>query len=177
MKKKVLKNIFGSFFAFVTALFLLAAAVFAAGYITTTEQHIYYCTDKSRYCENSAKLIENDLNDITVPSGLPEGFFTGKGDTAELEKINRDCIAKNYSGKEFTADTAKIEADLVKYFTDFASQNELQMGDEIDTEAIADLAKTCSESYTDFGANLVFEYLSIIRGSLIYSCFNDFWRV
>lgn len=165
-KNKILRFILVFAAITVTAvLIFLTALCAAAGYITT-KKYLFSALNRVNYAEDSVKVIEESLNYLTVPSGLPDSFFTGKIYSADVGKITEDCIEKNYDGLAFTPDTADLKSKFNGYFTEYAASGNVASDIDVKSEAVDSLAEICVQQCVSVSANQIIKYLSLYSGKV-----------
>lgn len=166
MKKECLRTVLGSIAALITAIFIFLCGTVVTVATVTSEGYIVTTVKKIGYIKNSVPELEATLNTLTVPSGLPNSFFTGKINEAELQKINEKCISQNYKAASFDYDFSALKAELINYFKEYASSPESAVSSAVSEEALSSLADICIESYKTTASGKIFKYLSLYSGKL-----------
>lgn len=160
------RRIISAVIAFLLSLFATASALLAVVSVVTSRQYISYTVDTSDYSANAADILTANLNDLAIPSGLSDGFFSDKVSTEEISKITTQCIGKNYNGEAFSPDTAELKIRLIGYFKEYAESDMIASDIQITDEALSTLADMCIAEYTKAAAPDIFRYIALYSGKL-----------
>lgn len=161
-KKKVLRVIIASVVSFITCIFLCFSAIFFTASWALSEKHLVGMLVDQEYGQKIAPYLEDKLNELTDPAGLPEHYFTGKSDITFLQNNAEACIRTNYRVEAFHTDTAALEQELIDAFQAYATEN----GITASAEAMKSLAKMCSNSYISYSSPVIFSYLAMYAGKI-----------
>lgn len=154
--KERLRFIVSFILSLLICLGLFFTAVCADLLIFSHPSFVVYCGEKSNYCEYAALQLENELNELAIPSGLPENFFTGKIDKNSFSKAFYECL-KNQAldNKNYTLNVDEFKNEVHTRVTDY-SKNE---GGELTSQVQKDI-----ELFSQESSNI---YLSYVNPSLI----------
>ncbi len=166
MNRDILKRVLGSVAAFITAVLLFLSALALTFFAVSGRDFLHYTVDSTDYIPSAAAELQESLNAIAGPSGLPENFFAGKIDAELLRDMNRECIDGQYSGAGYSYDTSALHKSYVDYFTEYASGDNIANSDVVNSDAIHSLATDCVNSYSASAVNIIFEYLPLYCGKL-----------
>ncbi len=134
--------------------FILCALVFLLTLCVTvliicSEKYINTVTFTSGYIDSSYSSLQKDLEDITIPSGLPLDFFHDKIDKTVYEERTVEAFSCDLSGNtpSFTTDTITEEFYALAY--DYALTQNLSVSNE-SKEALMGFATECTEYYISY---------------------------
>ena len=160
---KWLRAAAGGAVSFAAAMFLCLLAISCVLLWTMTPGRILSTLEETGYVDGIVPYLEAELNELANPSGLPDGFFTGKTDKAVLQNILESSVKTNFEGEAFHADTAGLKAELRQSFLDYAEQAGVRASDE----AVDSLVTHCENEYVRFGSPRVFSYLATYAGKVV----------
>ena len=166
LNQVTVRRIISAVVAFLLCLFTTAAALLAVVSVVTSKQYINYTVKASDYSTKAADILTVNLNDLAIPSGLGEEFFSDKVSSQEISEIAKQCINKNYAGAAFSADTEKLKAELIGYFKEYAQSDMIASDVQVTDEALSTLADMCIAEYTKAAAPDIFRYIALYSGKL-----------
>lgn len=152
----------GIVIAFVACVMLCIFVLSCVLACALSENGILTVLKDTSYAERIVPYLEEELNELANPSGLPERYFTGKTDSGLLEAIAEASVSANYRGESFRADTAALKEELTAGFYAYAEEK----GIEASGEAVDYLATQCANEYVKFGSPRIITYLSVYAGKL-----------
>lgn len=103
--------------------------------------------------------MKQDLNDLAIPSGLPQNFFDEKltdKDLLEFEERLFSKVSSSISQKEYAARTEAIKLKFKSLIEDYAKEV-LVSGDSVSDEAISVFVNECSTTYLQYLSPSLFQ--------------------
>ena len=159
----VLKIAWGAI-SFVASLALCVLFLSCILLWTLTPDRVLSVLEKTGYVDGITPFLEEELNELGNPSGLPEHFFTGKTDKSVLEKLLKDSVEANFAGEAFHADTGTLREELKTVLLDYAAAEDITASDE----AVDSLVTLCENEYIRFGSPRVLSYLGSYGGKIAF---------
>ena len=163
IKKKAVRIGAGAVLAFVTAVCLTVSGLCFVLLGTFSEGHMHASLNRVNYSESIVPYLEEELNELTIPSRLPEHYFTGKTDTGVLKTILDGSVHAHYAGEKFKPDTAALEAELSAGFLAYAESEQIKVSEE----ALSSLTALCVNQYIKCASPTAFSYLVSYAQKLI----------
>lgn len=157
--KERLRLIVSFILSLLICLGLLFTAVCADLLIFSNPSFILCSAEKSNYCEYAALQVEYELNELAIPSGLPETFFTDKIDKKSFSNLFYDCIKNQAKGnKDYILNVDEFKNEILSCVTEY-SKNE---GGELTSEVEKDIeffSQECSKIYLSYINPSLISYL------------------
>ena len=148
--KEILRFIISFILASLVCLGLFLTAILSDVLIFSKPSFILSCAEKSNYTEYAVPQITEELNELAIPSGLPEDFFTGKIDKAAFSKLYYSCTENLAAGnKDYKLDVDAFKSDVYNRVAEY-SKNE---GGELTSEVEKDIelfSQECSKIYLSY---------------------------
>jgi len=107
-----------------------------------------------------AEMTE-DLNDLSIPAGLPSDFFDEKLNDAELNEFENLLTLKLTSvikGKQFKVDVDAIKSKFQGYVDEYASEH-FGLADTVSSKAVTQFINECTTTYLEYLNPTVFQFL------------------
>ena len=107
-----------------------------------------------------AEMTE-DLNDLSIPAGLPHDFFDEKLNEAELNEFENLLTLKLTSvikGKQFKVDVDAIKAKFKGYVDEYVSEH-LGLADTVSSKAVTQFINECTTTYLEYLNPTVFQFV------------------
>ncbi len=132
--------------SFIFSIFLFLLILSGLLYFVCSKAFVNLAVNNGNYIELSYSALQTELEDLTIPSGLPLNFFHDKLSKDTFEKRVKASFAANIDKVEpdFSYDTVKNEFYELAY--DYALTQNYAVGDEA-TEALMGFADECAGSY------------------------------
>ena len=125
-------------------------AIASSALYSLNKDFVIKTAKSSEYTERAVTELTDKLNDLAIPSGLSEDFFTGKIDKAYFEKLFYECLEKNIDKNlEYSIDISVFEEEVFNMVCEFATT---QAG-ELPSETINSLkafSKECASIFLTF---------------------------
>lgn len=155
-KGRIVRTVAGSVLGFVAAVCLTVSVLCFTLLWTASESHMHTSLKNVNYPEAIVPYLEEELNELAIPSGLPDHFFTGKTDVTVLESILNGSVRANYAGESFSPDTSALAAELREMFWAYAESEGITASEE----AVDSLTVLCVNQYIRTGSPTAFAYLA-----------------
>lgn len=162
-KQNILKKAISFTLSFIASFFLFLCTVCLTFAFVTSKIYLPTVEKISNYSAKSVPLLEEALNDLAIPSGLGNDFFTGKINKDDIKNLFTSSFLANYDGKS-APDTDCYKQNLLTMFDEFAKQNALVS--DVDSASVDFLADECVAKYKNIAAPNVFKYLAIYSNKL-----------
>lgn len=162
-KQNILKKSISFTLSFIASFFLFLCAVCLTFSFVTSKIYLPTVEKISNYSEESVPNLEQALNDLAIPSGLGNDFFTGKINKDDIKNLFTSSFIANYEGKSAPT-TDFYKQNLLTMFDEFAKQNALVS--DVDSASVDFLADECVAKYKNIAAPNVFKYLAIYSSKL-----------
>ncbi len=155
-KSRIIRTAAGAVLGFVAAVCLAVSVLCFTLLWTASESHMHASLKNVNYPEAIVPYLEEELNELAIPSGLPDHFFTGKTDVPVLASILDGSIRANYAGERFSPDTTALAAELREAFWAYAESEGITASEE----AVESLTQLCVNQYIRTGSPTAFAYLA-----------------
>lgn len=154
MNKIFSKDIFRAIVSFILAslicLGLFFTALLADLLVFSKPSFILSCAEKSNYTEYAVSQITEELNDLAVPSGLPEDFFTGKIDKDAFAKLFYSCTENLASGnKDYSLSVDEFKTDVYNRVAEYSKNEVGDFSSEVEKD-IERFSEECSNIYLSY---------------------------
>ncbi|MBQ5910624.1 MAG: hypothetical protein IIW94_01275 [Clostridia bacterium] len=159
--KERIRAIISFVFAFFVSLGLFGAAISAGALYFIKDSTITACIKNSNYTALATECLTEELNELAIPSGLPEDFFDGKIDQKEFENIFYNSL-KNVLSKnsEYTINLDGFKNSVATAVNEYVKDT---------TDDITEDIKNDITSFSDACGNI---YLSYVNPSLLSYILN-----
>ncbi len=148
--KDRLRAIISFLLSFLVCLGLFFTAVLADVLIFSVPSFIRACAEKSNYTEFAVSQITEELNDLAIPSGLPDDFFTDKIDENDFAKLFYSCLDNLASGnKDYKLSVEEFKGEVYKRVTDYSKNEAGDFSSEVEKD-IERFSKECSNIYLSY---------------------------
>ena len=154
-RNRILRTCAGILLAFVASVFLTLSAVSCTLLCVLSEGSMRASLDRVSYAEKVIPNLEDQLDELANPSGLPDGFFAGKTDLSDVKDLLDQSIRSRYAGEAFKPDTASLEQKLSETFYAYAEANGIKASEE----AVNTLVQLCVNKYVGNASPTAFSYL------------------
>ena len=148
--KDRLRLILSVILSFLVCMGMFFTAVCADFLIFSNPKVIINATKSSNYTDIAVSQITEELNDLAIPSGLPEDFFTGKINAQDFEKlfypITENLIAGNKNLKVSVDEFKDYISTLV---TDYSKNDVGDFSSEVARD-IEDFSNECANKYLSY---------------------------
>lgn len=149
--------------SFILSLFVCLGLFFTAVLVDilifSSPSFISNSAKKSDYTQFAVVQITEELNDLAIPSGLPEDFFTDKINKNSFSKLFYNCLNNQAEGnKDYTLNVDEFKNEVHTRVTDY-SKNE---GGELTSEVEKDIelfSQECSKIYLSYVNPSLISYL------------------
>lgn len=155
-KARIVRTAAGAVLGFVAAVCLAISVLCFTLLWTASESHMHASLKNVNYPEAIVPYLEEELNELAIPSGLPDHFFTGKTDVSVLASILDGSVRANYAGESFSPDTTALAAELREAFWAYAESEGITASEE----AVDSLTQLCVNQYIRTGSPTAFAYLA-----------------
>lgn len=148
--KERLRLIISIVLSFLICLGLFFTAVLADILVFSSPSFIVNSAKKSNYPDFAVKQITEELNDLAIPSGLPEDFFTGKIDKKAFSKIFYSCTENLASGnKDYKLNVEDFKTEIYTLVADYSKNEAGDFSSEVEND-IKNFSTECANIYLSY---------------------------
>lgn len=136
-------------FAFILSLCLFFVTLGGGCIYAVRSEFVLDSFAHSGYAEAATEELTGQLNDLAIPSGLPDDFFSGRFKAEDIKKQMLTCCENILEGRENAPDTAAVQADILNWVTTYSTDT----AGELSTATKSDLAlfsQECASTYLRF---------------------------
>lgn len=169
--KDRLRAIISFILSVLICLGLFFTATLADILIFSSPSFIRTCAEKSNYTEFAVSQLTDELNDLAMPSGLPDDFFTDKINKKDFVSIFFTCLDNLTSGnKEYKLSVDKFKTEVYNLVSDYSKNEVGDFSSEVEKD-IERFSEECSNIYLSYInpslTSYLFELLTSARTYLI----------
>lgn len=169
--KEKLRVLLSLVLSFVLCLCIFFISFVSISFLATGKDFVTSSAKRSHYTEIAHSELIGELNDLAVPSGLPNNYFDDKLNLDEFEGLFYTCLANTVNGnKNFSLDYKNVEESILKNVTDFSINETGEITDN-NQVSLQIFANECVKIYSTFVnpplTNYLFSLFSPIRHYLL----------
>lgn len=134
---------------------LVCLGVFCAATLTdilifSSPSFIRTCAEKSGYTELAVAQLTDELNDLAIPSGLPDDFFTDKIDEKDFVSPFYTCLDNLTSGNnDYTLNVDEFKTEVYNLVSDYSKNEVGDFSSEVEKD-IQRFSEECSNIYLSY---------------------------
>lgn len=167
-KDSVLRSITCISVSFVQCVLISVLAICICVSVGLTPKFTISKISSSNYADLAFNEMTQDLNDLSIPAGLPDNFFDNKLDKSEFKQLLISKVSATIKGDEFKVDIDPLKAEIRKHI-------EAYITDTLSTiDVVWDASLT---QFTNECCTIYLQYLSPSVFSLIFSNFAKIFSV
>lgn len=148
-KSNLLRRTISTFVCLVLCLSLFLLTLCSAISVAFSDAFIKYVIDESDYVSLAYSALYTNLEDITIPSGLPTDFFEEKLKKEVFEERTYNIFSSNLSSKTSAFTLEEIEKEFYDMLYDYALTQNRVISDEAE-ESLQGFAKECAKCYVRY---------------------------
>ncbi len=136
-------------FAFILSLCLFFITLGGGCIYAVRSEFVLDSFDRSGYAEAATEELTDKLNDLAIPSGLPDDFFSGRFKAEDIKEQMLTCCKNILEGKENAPDISTVQAEILNWVITYSTDT----AGELSSETKADLAlfsQECANIYLRF---------------------------
>lgn len=157
----LLRNLLSASISFIQCLLIALLAACVVVCFALTPKFAVKNIKSSNYGSFAVKEMTEDLNDLSIPAGLPSDFFDEKLNEAELNEFENLLTLKLTSvikGKQFKVDVDAIKAKFKGYVDEYVSEH-LALADTVSSKAVTQFINECTTTYLEYLNPTVFQFV------------------
>ena len=154
--------------SFVQALFVAILAILISLLIVLTSQFTVEKIEKSNFSDLAFAEMTEDLNDLSIPAGLPHDFFNDKLSKTDFKELLISKVNASIRNEDFTVNVEKIRSDIKRPVEQYIIDT-LGTSEPVWDEALTQFENECTTTYL--------EYLSPTSFELIFSNFSKIFPI
>lgn len=162
------RNVISVILSFIQSLFLVLLAACIGLFVVLSPSFTVNMIKETNYVNLAFDEMKKDLNDLAIPSGLPQNFFSETFTEKDLLEFEERLVLKassSISQKEYNIDTNQIKLKFKTLIKDYAKEV-LGLSESVSDEAISVFVNECTTTYLQFLSpsifNLAFKYFKPI---------------
>lgn len=164
--KERLRAIISFVLSFFVCLGVFTTALTAGALYFVKESSIVKCAEKSGYTALAVQDMTDELNELAIPSGLPENFFDDKVDSNAFNKLFysslKNVLAKN---EDFILSIEDFKNEVAGKVTEY-TKSEVETITSETKKDIADFSEECGKIYLSYINPSLLSYILSILGSV-----------
>ena len=145
-----LRTIFSVALSFLVCLGVFGTVICIDLLVISNPSFVIRSAEKSNYTEVAAEQLTEELNYLSVPSGLPEDFFTGKIDKLQFNdlffEVTKNTISAN---KSYKLDLKDFNSQVLNSVTEYSKNESGDYNEEVEKD-IALFANECENIYLSY---------------------------
>lgn len=157
----LLRNLLSTSISFIQCLLVALLAACVVVCFALTPKFAVKNIKSSNYSSFALAEMTEDLNDLSIPAGLPSDFFDEKLNDAELNEFENLLTLKLTSvikGKQFKVDVDAIKSKFQGYVDEYASEH-FGLADTVSSKAVTQFINECTTTYLEYLNPTVFQFL------------------
>lgn len=166
LTKDRLRFVISIVLSFIVCLGLFVTVLCADLLFFFNEKSILSVAKKSNYTDFAIVQLTEDLNDLAIPSGLPEDFFTGKINKAEFEELFYSSIENLASGnKDYKLSVDEFKREINELVTNYSKNDVGDFSSDVERD-IENFSNECGNIYLSYVNPSLTSYLLGISAPL-----------
>ena len=164
-----LRTIFSVLLSFFICLGLFGAAICADLLWVSNPKFAISALEESNYSNYAVEQLTEELNDLSVPSGLPEDFFTGKIDSQEFHNLFL-TVAENTvtANTSYKLDLKAFNTQVLNMVVDYSKNEVGDYSENVDKDIVR-FANECENVYLSYiNPSLLSYVLTLLNSSRKY---------
>ena len=145
-----LRTIFSVALSFLVCLGVFGTVICIDLLVISNPSFVIRSAEKSNYTEVAAEQLTEELNYLSVPSGLPEDFFTGKIDKSEFNdlffEVTKNTISAN---KSYKLDLKDFNLQILNSVTEYSKNESGDYNKEVEKDIVL-FANECENIYLSY---------------------------
>ena len=160
--------------AFILCIGLFLTAISASLMIAARKDFATYSAKNSNYTRLAVDEMREKLNNLAIPSGLPENFFDSRIDYARFDKTFFAAFAKVIDRKtDYSIDVTGFAKEISTDVTDYSIENLGELSSDA-VEAIDAFATECATIYLTYVNPSLVNYVYSLLGTVFkYAAFAN----
>ena len=164
--KERLRAIISFVLSFFICLGVFATTLTAGMLYFIKENTVIKCVENSDYTALAIIDMTNELNELAIPSGLPENFFDGKVDSKAFNELFyislKNTLAKN---ETFSLSIENFKKEIAISVTEYTKSEVETITSETEKD-IADFSEECGNIYLSYINPSLLSYILNLLGSV-----------
>lgn len=167
--KERLRTIVCVVLSFFICLGVFAITICADLLVVSSPNFAVSAAQKSNYSKYAVNQLTEELNDLAIPSGLPENFFTGKIDEDEFNTLFFTVLENTIrANKDYKLSLEDFNTQVLNMVTEY-SKNEVGDFSENVEKDIVRFANECENIYLSYiNPSLLSYSLTVLNSSRKY---------
>lgn len=148
--------------SFLTAFLIFVFGAALTGAVATSEAYIKTAIKNSEYTKKVSIEIADKMQDIAIPSGLPQDFFDDKIKTDYINTTIDKCVSAATKGEEYAYNNEEIVELVYNDILEYAKEKNIDINEE-SKGMLLETASLSAEFYSNYTYKLFYKILGFIN--------------
>lgn len=159
LDKENIRIIVSVILSFVLSIGVFVTAITSSALYSLNKDFVVRTVRSSKYTELAITELTDKLNDLAIPSGLNEDFFTGEIDKDYFEKLFYECLENSINkNTEYSVDISVFEQTVFGEVFEYATEQAVELSSET-TNSLKEFSTECANILLTFVNPPILNYI------------------